>query len=77
MTRIYSELLKQKMTNGDDKAYENIMQSEDLKGMYKLYAKYFNHPYFEPCDCNGNEKKDIIKRWVEDLNKVYENTINN
>lgn len=38
----------------------------------ELHAKYYNHPYHQPCTCNPN----TIKTWIRQLNDVYERNNN-
>lgn len=41
----------------------------DLKIMYTLHAKYFNHKYNEPCTCN----KVMLRKWIGDLTNYFKN----
>jgi len=34
-----------------------------------LHAKYYKHRYYKPCTCNPK----VIKRWIKDLNIVWDN----
>ena len=77
MIKIYSDLLKQKMLKKDYNAYKNVIESNNHEELYRMHADYFEHDYIEPCDCNGSVKKDAIRQWVGDLNRLYSNTINN
>ncbi len=41
----------------------------EVKLISEIHAKYFKHSYHVPCSCNP---KTII-RWIDDINKIYEN----
>ena len=76
----YNDLIK-KIFSGED--YENYMNfkvkakhgfdDNDLRLVYRLHAKYFKHPYNEPCGCGGARKMDTIMKWIKDLDKIYTN----
>ncbi len=52
---------------------EKGFNDNDLKTVYTLHAKYFEHAYNEPCGCGGAKKMDTINKWISDLTHVYEN----
>ncbi len=45
----------------------------EYKMISQLHAKYYNHPYHEPCTCNPQ----TIKNWIRQLNDIYERNNNN
>ncbi len=42
------------------------MKRDQFKVLCELHAKYFNHPYHEPCSCSPKR----IVQWIEQLNKL-------
>tara|TARA_R100000742_G_C4278642_1_gene101730 strand:+ start:439 stop:696 length:258 start_codon:yes stop_codon:yes gene_type:complete len=80
--RSYKALLRQQMNEEDyiefaefQTAMEKGFTDEDLKVVYKLHSKYFVHPFQIPCGCGGVKKMDTITRWIQDLEKIYNNGI--
>ena len=80
--RSYKKLLDQQFTEEDYfdfTGFQTTMQTgftdEDLKIVYRLHSKYFEHPYIEPCGCGGAKKMDTINKWISDLEKVYNNGV--
>tara|TARA_B100001939_G_scaffold317938_1_gene304977 strand:+ start:223 stop:495 length:273 start_codon:yes stop_codon:yes gene_type:complete len=78
----YKSLLRQQFTEEDyidfsgfKRSMEKGFTDEDLKIVYTLHAKYFEHRYNEPCGCGGVKKMDTINRWIGDLEKVYDNGV--
>ena len=78
----YKSLLRQQMEEGDyidftgfKTAMEKGFTDEDLKIVYTLHSKYFEHRYNEPCGCGGVKKMDTINRWISDLEKIYDNGV--
>lgn len=50
----------------------NKVSLANYKLVCKLHAKYYNHPYYEPCTCNAKK----IKKWIAELNDKYEQDTN-
>lgn len=78
----YKKQLEQQFTQEDyidftgfKTAMEKGFTDNDLKIVYTLHAKYFEHNYIEPCGCGGAKKMDTINKWISDLEKVYENGV--
>jgi len=78
----YKKQLEQQFTQEDyidftgfKTAMEKGFTDNDLKIVYTLHAKYFEHNYIEPCGCGGAKKMDTINKWIGDLQKVYENGV--
>ena len=78
----YKRQLEQQFTQDDymiftgfKTAMENGFTDNDLKTVYTLHAKYFEHAYNEPCGCGGAKKMDTINKWIGDLEKIYNNGV--
>jgi hypothetical protein len=54
---------------------QNGFTDDDLKVVYTLHAKYFDHKYTVPCGCGGARKMDTINVWINDLQKIYDNGV--
>ena len=80
--RSYKAMLQQQMNQYDSAEFdlflikmEDGFNDEDLKIVYELHAKYFEHHYNEPCGCGGAKKIDTINKWIDDLKKVHANGV--
>ena len=80
--RSYKSMLRQQFNEDDYMQFTAFISSmekgftdNDLKIVYTLHAKYFEHAYNEPCGCGGARKMDTINKWIGDLEKVYENGV--
>jgi len=80
--RSYKSLLRQQMEQEDYIDFTGFKTSmskgftdDDLKIVYRLHAKYFEHKYTEPCGCGGARKMDTINVWIGDLEKIYDNGV--
>jgi len=78
----YKKLLEKKLNKEDYDKWTSFkvllsegFKEEDLKIVFKLHAKYFEHTYNEPCGCGGAKKMDTINKWIEDINQLYKNGI--
>ena len=78
----YKVLLQQQFSEEDyidfsgfKRSMEKGFTDEDLKIVYRLHSKYFQHNYIEPCGCGGAKKMDTINKWIGDLEKVYDNGV--
>lgn len=78
----YKALLRQQMEEGDYIDFTGFkttmhkgFSDDDLKIVYRLHAKYFEHKYTEPCGCGGTRKMDTINMWIGDLEKIYDNGV--
>ena len=78
----YKVLLQQQFSEEDyidftgfKRSMEKGFTDEDLKIVYRLHSKYFQHNYIEPCGCGGAKKMDTINKWISDLEKVYDNGV--
>lgn len=78
----YKSLLRQQFSEEDyiefsgfKRSMEKGFTDEDLKIVYRLHSKYFQHNYIEPCGCGGAKKMDTINKWIGDLEKVYDNGV--
>ena len=78
----YKVLLRQQFSEEDyiefsgfKRSMEKGFTDEDLKIVYRLHSKYFQHNYIEPCGCGGAKKMDTINKWIADLEKVYDNGV--
>ena len=78
----YKKQLEQQFTQEDyidftgfKTAMEKGFTDNDLKIVYTLHAKYFEHHYNEPCGCGGAKKIDTINKWIDDLKKVHANGV--
>lgn len=78
----YKKQLEQQFTQEDyidftefKTAMEKGFTDNDLKIVYTLHAKYFEHNYIEPCGCGGAKKMDTINKWISDLKKIYNNGV--
>lgn len=78
----YKSLLRQQFSEEDyiefsgfKRSMEKGFTDEDLKIVYRLHSKYFQHNYIEPCGCGGVKKMDTINKWIGDLEKVYDNGV--
>ena len=80
--RSYKVLLRQQMEEDDYISFtgfkismQNGFTDDDLKVVYTLHAKYFDHKYTVPCGCGGARKMDTINVWINDLQKIYDNGV--
>ncbi len=78
----YKKQLEQQFTQDDYMQFTAFISSmekgftdNDLKIVYTLHAKYFEHNYIEPCGCGGAKKMDTINKWISDLEKIHNNGI--
>jgi hypothetical protein len=78
----YKRLLEQQMEEEDyldftgfKSALNEGFTDDDLKIVYRLHAKYFQHAYNVPCGCGGRKKMDTINKWMSDLETVYDNGV--
>jgi hypothetical protein len=46
--------------------FRGTITKEEQKQISSLHSKYFNHSYYVPCACKGN---NTLKNWVMDLDK--------
>ena len=76
----YKKQLAQKMDKLDYQDYEMFLakaekgfDDDDLKVVYNLHAKYFQHDYYEPCGCGGAVKMDQVNRMMTDLTQIFNN----
>jgi len=46
---------------------KNTITNEEFLMICELHSEYMNHNYYKPCTCNPK----TIKRWIEDLNEIY------
>ena len=42
------------------------LKQDQFKLLCNLHAKYFNHPYEEPCGCSPKK----LVRWIKDLDEL-------
>ena len=80
--RSYKVLLRQQMEEDDYMSFTGFKETmetgfsdNDLKIVYTLHAKYFDHKYTVPCGCGGVRKMDTINVWIKDLQKIYDNGV--
>ena len=80
--RSYKSMLRQQFNEDDYMQFTGFISSmekgftdNDLKIVYTLHAKYFEHAYNEPCGCGGARKMDTINKWISDLEKIYNNGV--
>tara|TARA_R100001369_G_scaffold30560_2_gene54375 strand:+ start:2176 stop:2397 length:222 start_codon:yes stop_codon:yes gene_type:complete len=46
---------------------------EEFTMVCELHSKYYNHKLHKPCTCSPT----IIKRWIKELNLVWDNSKTN
>lgn len=46
---------------------------EEQELIASLHSKYFNHKYNIPCSCKPSKARKIFQKWVDDINKRFEN----
>ena len=76
----YKKQLEQKMDQLDYQDHKMFLakaetgfNDDDLKVVFNLHAKYFQHDYYEPCGCGGARKMDQVNRMMSDLTHIYNN----
>ena len=67
-------MVKKVMTEEDKDIWvdfkANVSQTlpyEYKKILCNLHANYYEHPYTEPCSCNGK----TYKLWIADIDRIY------